>query len=512
MHTLFIFVAATLLASAAHAGDCSDAQFAGASCYPAEKVALDVPATKNLQAAFDAGDLGAAETNDLESVATNAADGEVFIGTGAGTGVYVSGLAACAADEKIEYTASSPDTLSCEAIGGLVDADIADDITCGTCSSATALAANGANCSAGSYPLGVDAAGVVESCTDASTEIDSIVATHTAISDAHHAEKVVAWTDIESASLTADAGITIGTNLADATGFTTTYDLSTVDVDEKWTYFDIAGIIPESKILTSERGASIADDHWYSRHGSGVDAGDAADDNWTWIFQDLDGKTYWNAGCLETNDCWQTWGVNSGGTSQTAMMMIWTTAAGASTVRLGDVNGANYLEVDEIGLLTSSGLGSVTADRINAGTSISLTGTGELGIDTTDNQLVIWGTGTIIYPLRQYECVNLSVSDTTDEFVWVFDDAVTITKAWCRTAGNVTTETEFELSTSVGGANMTMVSDVICQELTDVITKEAVTSGGGIAAMGGLVLEVTNTPNPNPQNIVACFEYLTTQE
>lgn len=34
---------------------------------------------------------------------------------------------------------------------------------------ASALAANGANCSAGSYPLGVDAAGAVESCTAAGT-------------------------------------------------------------------------------------------------------------------------------------------------------------------------------------------------------------------------------------------------------------------------------------------------------------------------------------------------------
>lgn len=38
-----------------------------------------------------------------------------------------------------------------------------------------ALAANGSNCSAGSYPLGVDASGAVEGCTDATTEIDSAI-------------------------------------------------------------------------------------------------------------------------------------------------------------------------------------------------------------------------------------------------------------------------------------------------------------------------------------------------
>ena len=41
-----------------------------------------------------------------------------------------------------------------------------------------ALKTDGADCAAGSYPLGVNAAGAVANCTDASTEIDSIVATH----------------------------------------------------------------------------------------------------------------------------------------------------------------------------------------------------------------------------------------------------------------------------------------------------------------------------------------------
>jgi hypothetical protein len=51
---------------------------------------------------------------------------------------------------------------------------------------ATALVANGGDCSAGSYPLGVDASGAVESCTDATTEIDSSISTHAAISTSHH--------------------------------------------------------------------------------------------------------------------------------------------------------------------------------------------------------------------------------------------------------------------------------------------------------------------------------------
>lgn len=51
----------------------------------------------------------------------------------------------------------------------LVAADIPASLTGSNAATATAFAANGANCSAGSYPLGVDASGAVEGCTVAAT-------------------------------------------------------------------------------------------------------------------------------------------------------------------------------------------------------------------------------------------------------------------------------------------------------------------------------------------------------
>jgi len=49
--------------------------------------------------------------------------------------------------------------------GSATDAQIPDNITVTLAATATALAANGTNCSAGQYPLGVDASGNVEGCT-----------------------------------------------------------------------------------------------------------------------------------------------------------------------------------------------------------------------------------------------------------------------------------------------------------------------------------------------------------
>lgn len=48
----------------------------------------------------------------------------------------------------------------------------------GNAGTASALAANGANCSAGSFPLGVDASGAAETCTDAWTEAENTSAAY----------------------------------------------------------------------------------------------------------------------------------------------------------------------------------------------------------------------------------------------------------------------------------------------------------------------------------------------
>lgn len=80
--------------------------------------------------------------------------------------------------------------------------------TTGNAATATALAANGGNCGAGEYPLGVDASGAVESCTDATTEIAAyaqpLEATLTDIADGTIIEDLVntanPWADNEVAN------------------------------------------------------------------------------------------------------------------------------------------------------------------------------------------------------------------------------------------------------------------------------------------------------------------------
>ena len=51
----------------------------------------------------------------------------------------------------------------------------------GNADTATALAADPADCSAGSYALGINTSGAAQGCTDATTEIDSAISTHAGV-------------------------------------------------------------------------------------------------------------------------------------------------------------------------------------------------------------------------------------------------------------------------------------------------------------------------------------------
>ena len=82
-----------------------------------------------------------------------------------GAGFDVSASPSGEANIVLDYTEDPVDLSTSEVTGNLPDGNIPNNITIDLAATATALAANGANCSAGNYPLGVNASGAVESCT-----------------------------------------------------------------------------------------------------------------------------------------------------------------------------------------------------------------------------------------------------------------------------------------------------------------------------------------------------------
>lgn len=104
---------------------------------------------------------------DADSIAlgTDTTGGYAASLTEGGAATTATALAADPADcaaNQFATTIAASGALGCSALS---DADIPNGITITLASTATALAANGSNCAAGNYPLGVDASGAVESCT-----------------------------------------------------------------------------------------------------------------------------------------------------------------------------------------------------------------------------------------------------------------------------------------------------------------------------------------------------------
>lgn len=100
----------------------------------------------------------------------------------AGQLAWWTGTASLGTVATTSLTASSPLSLSqpISVIGGSASALSIDTSGAwtGNAGTASALAANGGNCSAGSAPLGVDASGVVESCFDVWTESENTSAAY----------------------------------------------------------------------------------------------------------------------------------------------------------------------------------------------------------------------------------------------------------------------------------------------------------------------------------------------
>ncbi len=129
---------------------------------------------------FDIGDDGINESTDFTELATTndingcisepSADKVLFDlscnwPTSDNTAALFANPADCAANQFANTIAANGD-LTCAAI---VDADVPDTITIDLATlatTATALAANGANCAVDNAPLGVDTLGAVETCTD----------------------------------------------------------------------------------------------------------------------------------------------------------------------------------------------------------------------------------------------------------------------------------------------------------------------------------------------------------
>lgn len=123
----------------------------------ADGVDDDVPESGDFGAATDLNGLGEVTGGDADTAAALAANG-----ANCAAGNYPLGVDAAGA---VESCTADDDTPESGDFGAATDLNASGEVTGGDADTAAALAANGGNCTAGNYPLGVDASGAAESCT-----------------------------------------------------------------------------------------------------------------------------------------------------------------------------------------------------------------------------------------------------------------------------------------------------------------------------------------------------------
>ena len=178
----------------------------------------------NIQSLLGSADYSAARTNLGLAIGTNvqAYDADLTTWAGLTPSAYFQTLVDDA-DASAARTTLGLGTLATQSgtfSGTSSGTNTGDQTTIsGNAGTATALAANGGNCASGEYPLGVDASGAVESCTDATTEISSAISTHAALTATHGVSgAIVGTTDTQTLTNKTLTSPKIGTNILDTNG------------------------------------------------------------------------------------------------------------------------------------------------------------------------------------------------------------------------------------------------------------------------------------------------------
>jgi hypothetical protein len=346
----------------------------------------------------------------------------------------------------------------------------------GTASNATALVANGSNCASGTFPLGVDASGVVESCTDAATQSELDV--HAALTTAHSATTAntpdrIVLRNSQGGTLWESATYTIAA-------------LPTCNAGAANTY------------ATATDGLTATD---CTAGGGGV----------TGILCKCDG-TNWNPALASSTGTLQQAYNNSLPTPTIVSGSTGLTLSGFNSLSkpLALCNSGPQCKREYI---DESGQWQVTFDLpIDLYTKIFPTKVWGIRSSANVPLLTLTDAGVLSGPVQfQEECRALpNVSAASDDQLFTaFQQNVTITSMWCTYQGTApTTPAVFALEDGSGTA-LTHAAPVCSGPAVQPVA-QPITAAGALPARKALRFDVTNTPNPNPtaDTYLLCVAYV----
>lgn len=132
---------------------------------------------------------------------------------------------------------------------------------------------------------------------------------------------------------------------------------------------------------------------------------------------------------------------------------------------------------------------------IQSGSAPTVGAAGQIGVDTTDDQLKLYGSATRVIPYTAQHCFVIeSLASTDDNYAfYMSNDPETVTGVGCNCRGTCSTGATFTLEDR-GGNAMTITGTNPTCGTTGAATYAAVTSGNQVTAGEMVAFDVTNTP------------------
>lgn len=377
--------------------------------------------------------------------------------------VYSSGVGSITDVATSSVTLSSPLTSSGTpgyVVGGsswAIGVDTSGAWT-GNAGTATALAANGANCSSGSAPLGVDASGASESCFDVWTQAENTAAAYGTGS-------------VTSVAMTVPTGLSIAGSPITTTGtlaltYTSGYAGVLTASTTNWnSFYDLpSGVIAAGDALTWS-GSTINFD------GGALPSGDLGG---TWASPSVTDDSH-----AHTSTTLSGIDISADTNLAVGYPIILTDDTLSLAFGTTTTNTWSNLQTFTSGLVSQSVLG------IPNGTGPTVDAVGEVALDTTDMQLLV-GTTTAntprVIPTVQ-KLWGRTVASTSVDFVSggrmplpPNRDGVTMLEFHCFVDGG--TSVVLNLDTLAGGVNTdTITCDADGASDTDIATNPTLTAG-----------------------------------
>lgn len=335
---------------------------------------------------------------------------------------------------------------------------------------AVALAANGGNCSAGEYPLGVDASGAVESCTDATTEIASLISTHesdvTSVHGLNYANTPAAGdilvrnagnTAFEDVTMSGDATIDSAGAVVVANDSHTHSASSLVTDSVSADELNATGVEAELEAVLdlSDLQGQISDAQIAAGAVDGGNAGEIADDSIT--ADDLAAGSVGESELIEAMNFVPTGAWDFGGASSLEMKN-----ATSATI---DADGEFYLETDQDQIVVQAGSGVAGQIAANQDVAIPLIMQKDITliepdlIQTASDAVPIFTIDSYNYPagikitaIRLATSASSSASYNIEEWTTPTDGSPSTIDAIATSASSETTETTItDSDIAVGG-------------------------------------------------------------